>query len=68
MIVIFRNYEAVKLAFTSYENKSPTPPNNVSHDETPIVIQHGLLGSRKNWASLGKFIHSRTGRKVLPLK
>jgi len=60
-----KNYEAVKLAFTSYENKSPTPPNNVSHDETPIVIQHGLLGSRKNWASLGKFIHSRTGRKVI---
>jgi len=60
-----KNYEAVKLAFTSYENTDPAISNKVSSDETPIIIQHGLLGSRKNWASLGKFIHSRTGRKVI---
>ncbi len=52
---------AVKLAYTSYEG---TNSGNISTNSTPIIIQHGLLGSRKNWASLSKAIHSKTGRKV----
>jgi hypothetical protein len=53
----------VKLAYTSYEgmNSQNVSPSNM----TPIIIQHGLLGSRKNWASLSKAIHSKTGRKVI---
>lgn len=53
----------VKLAYTSYEgtNSYIVPPSTA----TPIIIQHGLLGSRKNWASLGKAIHSKTGKKVV---
>ncbi|EFX81811.1 hypothetical protein DAPPUDRAFT_188037 [Daphnia pulex] len=52
----------VKLAYTSYEGMNS---QNVSPSLTPIIIQHGLLGSRKNWASLSKAIHSKTGRKVI---
>ncbi|XP_057377201.1 protein ABHD11-like [Daphnia carinata] len=53
----------VKLAYTSYEgtNSHIVSPSTA----TPIIIQHGLLGSRKNWASLGKAIHSKTGKKVI---
>jgi len=53
--------KAVNLAFTSYESASTT----LSSEGIPIVVQHGLLGSRKNWASLGKAIHAKTGRKVI---
>lgn len=60
---LYRWNGPVKLAYTSYEgmNSQNVSPNNM----TPIIIQHGLLGSRKNWASLSKAIHSKTGRKVI---
>jgi len=31
----------------------------------PLVICHGMLGSRNNWTSMAKQIHKKTGRRVL---
>ena len=53
----------MKLAYTSYETPAKKSTDH-AETATPIIIQHGLLGSRKNWASLSKMIHKQTGRKV----
>ncbi|CAG0898257.1 unnamed protein product [Darwinula stevensoni] len=54
---------AVKLAFSSYEDTrwSLSP----SEQKAPVIIMHGLLGSRSNWNSLAKMIHRRTKRKII---
>ncbi|XP_017782024.1 PREDICTED: protein ABHD11 [Nicrophorus vespilloides] len=48
------NVEPVKLAFASYEATSGVegPP--------PLVIMHGLFGSKGNWNSLCKVYHQKT--------
>lgn len=52
----------VKLAFISYESiKDVTQTSNLC----PVIIMHGLLGSKNNWNSLSKTIHQQTGRKVI---
>ena len=33
-------------------------------NKTPLIIMHGLLGSRSNWKSLGKAINQKTGFPV----
>ncbi|XP_023951058.2 protein ABHD11 [Bicyclus anynana] len=54
--------ETVDLAYSSYES---------TEDETsvrpPVVILHGLLGSKNNWNSMSKAIHKSTGRKVISI-
>ncbi|XP_047538256.1 protein ABHD11-like [Vanessa atalanta] len=55
------NAETVDLAYSSYEytdNTSAMPP---------LVILHGLLGSKNNWNSMSKAIHKKTGRKVISI-
>jgi len=47
---------AVDLAFTEF-------PAAETATQPPLVIAHGLLGSRKNWATLGKRL--ATNRRVL---
>ncbi|XP_023337477.1 protein ABHD11 [Eurytemora carolleeae] len=32
---------------------------------SPLLICHGMLGSRHNWTSMAKQIHKKTGRRVL---
>ncbi|XP_076629700.1 sn-1-specific diacylglycerol lipase ABHD11 [Colletes latitarsis] len=51
----------VKLAYASYESMMGS--KNVS--KQPIIIMHGLFGSKHNWNSLSKAIHQQTDRKVI---
>lgn len=51
----------VKLAYASYESMKEKP-NATTH---PIVIMHGLFGSKNNWNSLSKAIHQKTEHKVI---
>ncbi|XP_072934541.1 sn-1-specific diacylglycerol lipase ABHD11-like [Epargyreus clarus] len=57
------NSETVDLAYASYESTSDT--DNTS--QPPLVILHGLLGSKNNWNSMSKAIHRTTGRKVISI-
>ncbi|CAK9796050.1 Protein ABHD11 [Anthophora quadrimaculata] len=52
----------VKLAYASYESMNE---NNVS--KNPVIIMHGLFGSKTNWNSLSKTIHQQTHRKVITI-
>lgn len=48
------------MAYASYESTKPS----VLNSDAPIIIMHGLMGSKGNWNSLSKAIHSRTKLKV----
>jgi hypothetical protein len=48
------------MAYTSYES---TKPSFISKD-WPVIIMHGLLGSKANWNAMSKMLHSKTNRKV----
>ncbi|XP_047490468.1 protein ABHD11-like isoform X2 [Penaeus chinensis] len=50
---------AVDMAFTLFQSASPQKTS----DKAPVVIMHGLLGSKTNWKGLGKAISSKTGRQ-----
>ncbi|CAH1800543.1 unnamed protein product [Owenia fusiformis] len=50
----------VKLAYASYQSTKQILPKK----ESPLVIIHGLFGSKRNWQSLGKAF-AKTGRKVV---
>jgi len=39
--------------------------SSTSSSSPPIVISHGMLGSRSNWTSIAKQIHKTTGRRVV---
>lgn len=47
------------MAYTSYELTKDT-----DQQDYPIIIMHGLLGSKTNWNSLSKAIHNKTKKKV----
>lgn len=51
----------VKLAYVSYESMGG---NKSIASEQPIIIMHGLFGSKTNWNLLSKTIHRDTNRKV----
>ncbi|CAG0879427.1 unnamed protein product [Cyprideis torosa] len=53
-------HSAVPLAYSSVESDGSD-----AAFEPPIIIMHGLLGSKRNWATLARDIHFRTGRKVV---
>ncbi|KAK3589138.1 hypothetical protein CHS0354_017105 [Potamilus streckersoni] len=54
-----KRYMPVELAYTSYqETAKETVPG------PPIIISHGLLGSKSNWHSISKVL-SKTGRQVI---
>ena len=38
---------------------------NTDNSLTPLVISHGMLGSKHNWTSIAKQIHKTTGRGQL---
>ncbi|CAL7947222.1 unnamed protein product [Xylocopa violacea] len=46
----------VKLAYVSYESMN----GNKNASKQPIIIMHGLFGSKTNWSSLSKTIHQQT--------
>lgn len=51
----------VKLAYVSYESMD----GNKNASKRPIIIMHGLFGSKTNWNLLSKTIHRDTDRKVI---
>lgn len=51
----------VKLAYASYESTKGTETT----PKLPVMIMHGLFGSKNNWNSLSKAIHQKTERKVI---
>ncbi|XP_013147006.1 PREDICTED: alpha/beta hydrolase domain-containing protein 11-like [Papilio polytes] len=54
--------ETVDLAYASYESTS-----DENCTRPPLIILHGLLGSKNNWNSMSKAIHRTTGRKVISI-
>ncbi|XP_013787777.1 protein ABHD11-like [Limulus polyphemus] len=52
----------VKLSYASYESTKEVP----KHFQ-PVVILHGLLGSKMNWKTLAKVMSLKSGRKVFTL-
>ncbi|XP_058803476.1 protein ABHD11 [Phymastichus coffea] len=54
----------IKLAYASYESTKEKVDENV---KSPILIMHGLFGSKSNWNSLSKIIHQKTNRKVITI-
>ncbi|XP_054281048.1 uncharacterized protein LOC128998742 [Macrosteles quadrilineatus] len=52
----------VDLAFQKYEDKIDNSKSSV-----PIVILHGLLGSKQNWNSMARQINVNVGRQVYSL-
>ncbi|XP_014214305.1 protein ABHD11 [Copidosoma floridanum] len=54
----------VKLAYASYESTKEVSDGS---PKSPILIHHGLFGSKSNWNSLSKTIHQKTKRKVITI-
>ncbi|GAA5962725.1 hypothetical protein JCM3765_006180 [Sporobolomyces pararoseus] len=52
----------VKLAF-----ESQLPNGNQSSSKPPLVVLHGLYGSKQNWRSLAKGMAAKLGREVFTL-
>ncbi|KAG9296937.1 hypothetical protein G9A89_006892 [Geosiphon pyriformis] len=70
ILVPFRKYsskvypkEAIKLAFLEYQPPSPQQPSEIP----PLVILHGLFGSKQNWKSLARAFSQRLNTRVLTL-
>lgn len=51
------------MAYTLFES---TNADEVEYDtkKHPVVIMHGLLGTKRNWDSLSKSMRNRTTHKV----
>ncbi|KAL1110486.1 hypothetical protein AAG570_008014 [Ranatra chinensis] len=49
------------MAFNSYENVETI----MSEDIPPLIIMHGLFGSKSNWNTIAKTIHNSLKRKVV---
>lgn len=58
----YNNAQPVHLAFTEYETVTAE-----EKEEIPILILHGMLGSKTNWNTMGRQIAVRTSRKVVTL-
>ncbi|RUP23110.1 Alpha/Beta hydrolase protein [Jimgerdemannia flammicorona] len=54
--------ELVTLAFAKYE-----PPTSPRVPHTPLVVMHGLFGSKQNWKSLAKTMASKLETDVFTL-
>ncbi|XP_063984991.1 sn-1-specific diacylglycerol lipase ABHD11-like isoform X1 [Diachasmimorpha longicaudata] len=53
----------VKLAYTTYDQET-------SQDKSakpPVVVMHGLFGSRNNWNSLSKALNQQTSRRIIAI-
>ena len=46
------------LARENYEAKES------QNDDTPVLVIHGMLGSKKNWHSFCKSYNNQTGKRV----
>lgn len=55
---------SVNLSFQSYES---APAEGEQKRKSPVLILHGLLGSKNNWHSIGKELNELTGRKIISI-
>ncbi|XP_014256407.1 protein ABHD11-like [Cimex lectularius] len=53
----------IKMSFASYESTNIDDLTGKS----PLLIMHGIFGSKSNWHSLSKTLHLKTKRKVIAL-
>lgn len=58
LLISFPLSSAVKLAYNSIDAATD------GEDLPPLVILHGLFGSKQNWRTLAKLFHRETGRRV----
>jgi len=56
---LFALSSPVRLAYDSID------ANSDGEDLPPLVILHGLFGSKTNWRTLAKRFHRDTGRQVM---
>lgn len=49
------------MAYISFES---TVPDAEEIARPPVIVMHGLLGSKNNWKSLSKRLHNNLKRKV----
>lgn len=66
------SYKAVNLSYISYEkkekvNKDEAAPSSQSQERSPVIIQHGLFGTKKNWKTVAKEINFITKRSVFSI-
>lgn len=54
----YENTASVQMAYTVYEEKE----NDGALP--PLIVMHGLFGSRNNFRSIGRAVSSTTGRMV----
>ena len=57
--------EPVDVAFIKIDPLAPAYPSSAI--KPPVIIYHGLFGSKENWRSLSKLISIATGRPVYSL-
>lgn len=55
----YSSIASVKMAYTVYEEKAAE-----TSSLPPLIIMHGLFGSKNNFRSIGRAISSTTGRMV----
>ena len=55
-------HETVRLSFSDEPAPEGVPP-----DRAPLVIMHGLLGSKQNWRSLSRSMAHKLQRRVIAL-
>ena len=68
----YTSNSTVDLSHTTYFSVSPPvrlaydsiDSNSDGQDLPPLVILHGLFGSKTNWRTLARHFHKQTGRKV----
>lgn len=53
--------QPVQMAYSSYEYTKAPPPSDPKH----LIVMHGMMGSRSNWNSLSKVLHTKTLWKVI---
>ena len=48
-------------------NKDEAAPSSQSQERSPVIIQHGLFGTKKNWKTVAKEINFITKRSVFSI-
>jgi len=55
--------EPIKMSFTSFE--MPYGLDQDKAKEVPVLIMHGLFGSKSNWSSMSKALHNMCKQKII---
>jgi len=59
-ITSFSKYGRPRLAYTIIEESESSASSG-----SPVILLHGMFGSKSNWKSIGKALNKRTGRKII---